>query len=89
MQLFYEGVEIANKVHINSADLYDNAGGIADSLEISFDDTESCGAAGILKKNSRIQIIQESINSGEMYIDEFQLKKGRFIVKSCFCSSIS
>lgn len=82
VQLIYEGKDITRVVDIKKADIIDNAGGIADSLEIELNDTLRLWSDWKPKKNHRIELKYRGFNSGQMYVDELDQKRGLFIIKA-------
>lgn len=82
MYLIYEGVDISNDVELHKADLIDNAGHELDSLEIWFDDPKKLWSKWKPEKNHKVQVIQDGLKSGIMYIDELEEQKGMFIIRA-------
>lgn len=82
LKLIYEGKDITDEVQIQSADITDNAGGMADSLEICFSDTKKLWSEWKPRKNNKVQIIQDGFDTGEMYIDELEQQRGIFIIRA-------
>ena len=82
LQLIYEGKDITDAVEIHKADITDNAGGIADSLEIWFDDPEGFWGQWKPKKNDKVQVKENGFDSGLMYIDELEQCRGLFVVRA-------
>lgn len=82
MQLIYDGKDITDAVEIQVADIMDNAGGIADSVEIHFDDPKGVWSQWEPKKNDKIQLNNDSNNSGIMHVDELEQQRGIFVVKA-------
>jgi hypothetical protein len=82
MKLIYEDVDITNSIDINKADFTDNAGGIADSLELWLNDTKGLWSQWKPQKNDKVKFIQDSLTTGTMYIDEIEQRKGMFILRA-------
>jgi uncharacterized protein len=82
MKLIYEGVDITNKVSISKAELTDNAGGVADSIELIFNDPKGLWSTWKPSKNDIIEISQNGLTSGSMYVDEIEQKRGTFIIRA-------
>lgn len=82
MKLIYEDADITSYVNIQKADYIDNAGGKADSLELKFDDPKGIWSKWKPEKNHKIQIKNENINTGNMFIDEIEQNRGTFILRA-------
>jgi hypothetical protein len=82
MQLIYEDKDIAPYVDIRKADIIDNAGGIADSIELHFNDPDGLWSKWKPAKDRKVKIIEEGLSSGDMYIDELEQERGLFIIKA-------
>lgn len=82
MQFKYQGKNITNIVEIKKADITDNAGGIADSVEMHFDDPKRLWSQWNPQKNDHIEISQDGFGSGLMYIDELEQQSGLFLLKA-------
>lgn len=82
MQLVYEGKDIAQAVEINRADVTDNAGGVADSLELWFNDPLGWWSQWQPEKNHTVEVIRDGYSSGIMFIDELEQQRGRFVIRA-------
>lgn len=82
MQIIYEGRDITGAVEVKKADITDNAGGVADSLELWFDDTKGFWSQWKPEKNHKVRIKEAGFDSGLMYIDELEQKRGFFLVRA-------
>ena len=82
MQLIYEGKDIAASVGINKADITDNAGGIADSLELYMNDTIGLWSSWKPQKNNVVNLGQSGLTSGGMYVDELEQERGFYIIRA-------
>lgn len=82
MQLIYEGKDITNAVEINRADITDNAGGMADSLELWFTDPKGRWSQWKPKKNDMVQIKEKGFGTGVMYVDELEQRRGLFVIRA-------
>ncbi|MGF7431098.1 hypothetical protein PQV03_10075 [Thermoanaerobacterium thermosaccharolyticum] len=82
MNIIYEGVDITDSIDIRKADIYDNAGGIADSVYLIFSDIEGSWSKWKPQKGDKIEVRQDGFSSGIMYIDQIEQKRGYFILKA-------
>ncbi|MGE5631704.1 MAG: phage late control D family protein [Caulobacteraceae bacterium] len=82
MQLIYEGKDVTADVEIKKADITDNAGGIADSVELWFNDPHDLWSQWKPQKNDTLEINEDGFSSGLMYVDELKQKRGYYIVKA-------
>lgn len=82
MQVIYEGKDIAPIVEIKRADIIDNAGGVADSLELHFNDPDKLWGEWSPMKNDSVQVVENGFTSGLMYVDELEQQRGIFIVRA-------
>lgn len=82
MQLIYEGKDITSAVEIHKTDVTDNAGGVADSLEVGFDDPKNLWSQWKPKKNDTVEIIQDGFSSGVMYVDELEQGRGIYTIRA-------
>lgn len=82
MQILYEGRDITNAVEVKEANITDNAGGIADSIEIWFDDPQGFWSQWKPEKNHKVQVKEAGFDSGLMYVDELEQKRGFFIIRA-------
>lgn len=82
VQLIYQGKDITNDVDVKKADIIDNAGGIADSLVILFDDPKGVWSQWQPRKDDRVELCQDGLCSGLTYVDELEQTRGIFILQS-------
>lgn len=82
MNIIYEGVDITNSIEVKKADIYDNAGGIADSLELIFADTKGLWSKWKPQKGHKVQMQKDGTNSGTMFIDYLEQRRGLFTIKA-------
>lgn len=82
MKLLYNSVDITSKVDINKAELTDNAGGKADSLELYFNDPKGTWNDWNPIKNDKVIVSRDGLSSGLMYIDELEQQRGTFIIRA-------
>jgi hypothetical protein len=82
MVLLYKNKDITGYVSINKAEFTDNAGGIADSLELIFNDPNELWDSWVPVKNDTISIIENGLSTGTMYIDELEKRRGTFIIRA-------
>lgn len=80
MKLIYEGVEINLK--ILECKITDNIGDKADSIIISFADSELKYRQWNFKKNDCIEVIDGLFSTGKMYIDDFGCSNGKYTIKA-------
>lgn len=82
MKLIYEGTDITNSVEIKKADIHDNAGGVADSINLSFADTQGLWSQWKPQKGESIELQQDSFSSGKMFIRLWKQKPGEFLLQA-------
>lgn len=82
MNIIYEGKDISNYVDVTKADIYDNAGGVADSIELHFSDTLGLWSKWKPKKGHKIEVKEKGCSSGLMFIDHMEQGRGKFIIKA-------
>lgn len=82
MRIIYEGVDITETVEVKKADIIDNAGGVADSIELWFDDPQGFWSQWHPQKNHKVQLKEGGFDSGIMYVDELEQKRGLFIIRA-------
>ncbi|WP_326514781.1 hypothetical protein [Clostridium intestinale] len=82
MNIIYENVDITSDININYAAIEDSAGGIADSLELIFNDENKLWRQWNPSKNNKIIIKNDNFSSGVMYLDEIYMKKGLYRLKA-------
>jgi len=82
MQIIYEGSDITGAVEIKNANIVDNAGGVADSLELWLDDPKGFWSQWKPQKNHRVRIKESGFDSGMMYVDELEQRRGLFIIRA-------
>lgn len=82
MQLLYEGKDITKDVEIKKADIIDNAGGAADSIELWLDDPRGFWSKWKPEKDHKVQLKESGYSSGLMYVDELEQNRGIFIIRA-------
>ncbi|MFO7153934.1 MAG: hypothetical protein DIU64_003095 [Caldicoprobacter oshimai] len=82
MRIIYEGVDITEAIEVKKADIIDNAGGVADSIELWFDDPQGFWSQWQPQKNHRVELKEGGFDSGVMYVDELEQKRGFFIIRA-------
>ncbi len=82
MQIIYQGKDITNSVEVKSASITDNAGGVADSVDITFADTDKLWGKWSPQKNDTVQIKHEGFDSGVMFVDELQQERGIYTIRA-------
>lgn len=82
LQIFYLGKDITNAVEVRAASITDNAGGIADSVDITFADTEKLWGNWKPQKNDTVQLKNDGFDSGLMFIDELHQERGIFTIRA-------
>ncbi len=70
MQISYDNVDITNKINLLDLIYTDNAGGLFDSLEITFGNKNNEWYAWQPEFNKQLAFSHNNITSGNMYIDE-------------------
>lgn len=81
MNIFYEGVDITNSIEIRKADIVDNAGGCADSIDLSFADTEGLWSKWKPLKGHKINVLEGGFSSGVMFTDYISQSRGSIRMK--------
>lgn len=82
MKLIYEGNDITDYINFSKAEFTDNAGNIVDSLELVFNDPKGIWNTWKPQKNDKISISQDGLNTGIMYLDEIEQRRGTFIIRA-------
>lgn len=82
LNIIYEGMDISDSIEVLKADIYDNAGGIADNVELVLSDTIGLWSKWKPKKGDKIEVINEDFSSGMMFIDYLEQIRGEFIIKA-------
>jgi hypothetical protein len=82
LNILYNNIDITNSVDPLKITLIDNSGGIADSIETVFSDTEDLWSKWKPLKNDTLEIKQNGYSSGLMYIDEIIQNAGTFQLKA-------
>lgn len=72
----------ASDQSINKCKYFDYAGGHADVLQISFNDTDNQWRSWNLTKNDKIRIKKDKIDTGDMYISNISIEDGFYNLKS-------
>jgi phage protein D len=81
MNIIYEGVDITNSIEIRKADIIDNAGGCADSIDLSFADTEGLWSKWKPLKGHKINVLEGGFSSGVMFTDYINQSRGSIRLK--------
>ncbi len=81
MNIIYEGVDITNSIEIRKADIIDNAGGCADSIDLSFADTEGLWSKWKPLKGHKINVLESGFSSGIMFTDCINQARGSIRIK--------
>ncbi len=82
LNITYEGVDITQSIEVCKADITDNAGGLADSVELVFSDTEKLWGRWKPKKGDRVVVGESGFSSGLMYVDQLEQLRGVYIIKA-------
>jgi len=82
LQIIYQGKDINNAVEVKAASITDNAGGIADSVDMTFADTEKLWGKWNPHKNDTVQLKNDGFDSGIMFVDELQQERGIFTIRA-------
>lgn len=78
MQIIYNGTDITSSVHPTQAMLSDRSGGKPDSIALQFSDTEGLWSQWGPAKGDTLQVKEDGLDSGVMFIDEFSQRAGSF-----------
>lgn len=81
MNIIYEGVDITDTIEIRKADIIDNAGGCADSIDLSFADTEGLWSKWKPLKGHKINVLESGFSSGIMFTDYINQASGSIRIK--------
>lgn len=81
MNIIYEGVDITDTIEIRKADIIDNAGGCADSIDLSFADTEGLWSKWKPLKGHKINVLEGGFSSGIMFTDYINQARGSIRIK--------
>jgi len=81
-QLFYNNIDITNKIDIKKCVLHDYAGNGADDAEIVFPDSEKLWGKWNPQRGDSIVIKSESYSTGLMYLDSIVKSAGIFTLKA-------
>lgn len=82
MNILYNSVDITNNVDPLKIILMDNSGGVPDSIDCIFSDTNGLWSQWKPKKNDTLEVKQDGYISGLMYIDEIIQNVGMFQIKA-------
>lgn len=82
MKLTYEDKDITEYIDFSKAEFTDNAGNLADSLEMVFNDPKGIWNTWKPQKNDRISISQDGLKTGTMYLDEIEQQRGTFVLRA-------
>jgi len=82
LQLIYENVDITNDTNIMSAIYNERAGGGSDTLTITFSDSEDKWQKWNPQKEHEIELINDGVSTGAMFIDGRKMSGGIFVLKS-------
>ncbi len=82
MEIIYEGRNITGSVNAIKVDVIDSAGGIADSLEMEFSNTEGRWDRWSPQKGDVVAVREKGFSSGTMYMDSIEQVKGIFRLKA-------
>ncbi|WP_157833806.1 phage late control D family protein [Ruminiclostridium josui] len=81
MNIIYEGVDITDSIEVSKADIIDNAGGIADSIDLRFADTEGLWSKWKPLKGHKINVLEGGFSSGTMFTDYISQSRGSIRLK--------
>ncbi len=81
MNIIYEGVDITDAVEVQKADIIDNAGGIADSIDLCFSDTDGLWSKWKPQKGHKLNVLESGFSSGNMYVDSIVQSRGSIRLK--------
>ncbi len=82
MQVIYEGKDITQSIEVHNANLIDNAGNIADGIELEFSDTKGLWSKWKPNKNDTVELKNSESSSGIMFVDQIEQSRGKFIIKA-------
>ncbi|MEA5135710.1 MAG: hypothetical protein VB035_06180 [Candidatus Fimivivens sp.] len=81
MQLYLSGVDIAAMVGINNAVLIDNAGGLLDSTEVAFSDTQNLWSSWAPQIDDVMRIVANGFDTGDCFIDQIGQENGLYVLR--------
>jgi hypothetical protein len=81
VQLIYYGRDITGSVELNKVTITDNAGGISDSAELVFSDTEGLWSRWNPQKGETFEVKNDGFSSGLLYVDALEQQRGKFLLK--------
>jgi phage protein D len=82
LNILYNAVDITSSIEPLKVRLIDNAGGIPDSIDCVFSDTNELWSKWNPKKNDTLEVKQSGYSTGIMYIDELGQSAGIFKLKA-------
>ncbi len=83
MKLFIKDVDITESDQsIRACNYIDYAGGHADVLQITFNDTFDLWRTWGLSKNDKIRVVKDNIDTGDMYISGISLNYGMYKLRA-------
>jgi hypothetical protein len=82
MNVLYNSVDITNSVETLKAILIDNSGGMPDSIDCVFSDTNELWSQWKPKKNDTLEVKQDGYSTGIMYTDELSQSAGMLKLKA-------
>lgn len=78
MKLLWNGENIEPKVDIQDIIMHDQAGGLADSIDISFPDPEQAWAKWKPQKGDKIEVVVDGYTTGLMHFDGWEINGQSF-----------
>lgn len=88
MKLLYNDVDITQHIKIMETVINDNCGGIADSVNLIFSDTEKLWRKWSPQKGDKIELL-DNLSTGIMHVDEYSINKGIFSLGALSIPQIS
>ena len=82
MQIIYNGEDITGSVKVLNDEIVDNAGGVADSICVTFSDSDGKWSKWKPEKNDTIELKQDDFSSGKTFIDEIGQGLSTFTLKA-------
>jgi hypothetical protein len=82
MRLYYDDTDITAFIDIRTANVIDNAGGVADSMDIVFVDSQGKWSKWKPQKGDKIKITDGCLSSGAMYIRKLVQNRSTFSIKA-------
>lgn len=82
MNIIYEMKDITSSIDVRKSDIVENSGGVADSLELKFADTEGLWSKWKPQKGHKIEVLESGFFSGLMFVDYLNQNRGSLTIKA-------